>query len=122
MTKWIVKHQKLSTVRSKLDYWKHLSKFSKIETVQGNPDLVENSAEEASDELSILLHAINDGVEKLLTKKQRRAFQLIVREGITERQAAKKMRCSYQAIQSLVKSSAVKIRKYVLLKYGFRYT
>jgi DNA-directed RNA polymerase specialized sigma24 family protein len=121
MRQRIVKHQKLSDSRSRLDYWGYISKNVRSEAAQANPDSLACEDKAISDELDVALRALNAKAELLLTKKQRRAFQLVVREGITERDAAKKMACTYQAVQSLVKGAAVKIRKFILLKYGFKY-
>lgn len=121
MKRRIVKYQKLSNNTSRLDYWGYIAKNLKTEVPQANPDLLESDDQPKSDELDVVLRILNDGVEHFLTKGQQRAFQLVVREGLTEREAAKKMKCSYQAVQSFVKGASVKIRKFILLKYGYEY-
>lgn len=61
-------------------------------------------------QLDSVLEALNDGAEDLMTAKERKAFQLIAREGKTYTMAAKTMRLPRGAVQQLVKRASKKLR------------
>lgn len=66
--------------------------------------------------LQAILDVLDDGGEKVLTPKQRKAFQLVVREGRSERIAARLMGISRSSLTDLVKAGAKKLRILALTK------
>jgi DNA-directed RNA polymerase specialized sigma24 family protein len=114
----IVKQQNLSIKKSRLDYWNYVNRREdKQESILANPDLLPMiDEEERSEELLAILSVLDDGGEQILTPRERRAFQLVVREGLSERIAAKKMNCKQATIQEFVCKAAVKLRKLTLSK------
>jgi len=61
-------------------------------------------------QLDSVLEALNDGAEDVMTAKERKAFQLIVREGKTYTVVAKLMHLPRGAVQQLVTRAAKKLR------------
>lgn len=114
----LVKFQRTRERVSTKKYSDHQRYFDqRTETIEANPDQLAAAEPEIQlEELIAILSVLDDGGEKILTPKQRRAFQLVVREGLSTRDAAKKMRCSYQNVQQFVESAAVKLRKLTLSK------
>lgn len=100
----------------KKDYWDSVRKRDGIEGVLANPDLLAAPEIIQSEELRAILEVIDDGGEKVLTKKQQKAFQLVVREGKSLRTAAKKMHCSHEMVNQFLKAGVVKLRKLTLTK------
>ncbi len=79
--------------------------------------------ESADDDLlGDVLEALDAGIERKLSNQERRAFQLVVREGMSLEKAAKiiardvKHSVSKAAVQIYVKRAAKKIRDFVLRK------
>jgi DNA-directed RNA polymerase specialized sigma24 family protein len=62
-------------------------------------------------ELEAILEIIDQGGEKVLSQREKKAFQLVVREGLSYRKAAAKMGCSFHSVEQYVKRAAVKLRK-----------
>lgn len=112
----LVKFQKVREKNSKTTYRGHQIPFGDNETLEANPDQIAVEPTVQSEELIAILSVLDEGGEKVLTKKQRRAFQLVVREGMSTRDAAKRMHCKYQTVQGFVQSAAVKLRKLTLSK------
>lgn len=76
--------------------------------------------EAQNDLLTDVLEALNAGAERKLSNQERRAFQLIVREGMSYTRAASIMAedtgrsVSKAAVQMYVKRAAKKIRAFVI--------
>jgi DNA-directed RNA polymerase specialized sigma24 family protein len=89
-----------------------------IEAVaKGDPDILPFvESRPSSDLLDAILEVLDDGGEQVLTPRQREAFQLIVREGVSYRETARKMHVSIHAIQDLVQAGAKKLRVLSLTK------
>ena len=86
------------------------------EDPRANPDVIAAPDEPvASDQLHAILTALDRGGEKLLTKRQRKVFQLILREGKTFQQVANRFKCTPQAIDQCLNRAAVKLRKLALI-------
>jgi DNA-directed RNA polymerase specialized sigma24 family protein len=66
--------------------------------------------------LQSILDVLDEGGEQVLTPRQRKAFQLVVREGLSYRQAAKAMRVGVNAVYELVQAGARKLRILALTK------
>ena len=72
--------------------------------------------------LGDVLEALDAGIERKLSNQERRAFQLVVREGVSLEKAAKIVsrdvghHVSKAALQIYVKRAAKKIRDFVLRK------
>lgn len=114
----IVIHQPVHVRKHSVDYWDYVRRSKNMqESKLANPDLVEeHTGPEKSEELLAIIAVLDEGGEKILTKRQRRAFQLVVREGKSLREAAKKMHCSYEMVRQFIKSGAVNLRKLTLTK------
>jgi len=96
---------------------KVLSPHLREEIAKGDPDTLPYIASETNDSLlQAILDVLDEGGEQVLTPKQRKAFQLIVREGLSYRETAKKMRVSVNAVVDLVKAGAKKLRILSLTK------
>jgi DNA-directed RNA polymerase specialized sigma24 family protein len=97
----------------KLDYWNFYAKYGHSEEdVRANPDkLASKEEDEKSEELIAALEVIDRGGEKILTKRQKKAFQLVVREGKSYDEAAKRMKCAKNNVVEAVSQAGVKIRK-----------
>lgn len=100
-------------------YWNWVYKFGR-QTAEGdweefraaNMDTV--AAPEApslSPELYAILEVIDEGGEQILSKREKTAFTMVVREGLSFRHAARKMGCSFHSVEQYVKRAAVKLRK-----------
>ena len=89
-----------------------------IESVaKGDPDILPAPEPGSNDPLlEAILDVIDEGGEQVLTKKQQRAFQLIVREGVSYRATARKLRISIHAVQDLITAGAKKLRILALTK------
>jgi DNA-directed RNA polymerase specialized sigma24 family protein len=84
---------------------------------KGDPDtLAVPEPENVDSLLQAILDVLDEGGEQVLTTKQRWAFQLIVREGLSYRETARKMRISVTAVVNLVKAGAKKLRILALTK------
>lgn len=92
------------------NYWNSLYENDKKESYKSNPDLLGNTENTQSEELIAILTALDEGGEQVLTRKQRRAFQLVVRENKTEVEAAKMMNCSPSTLRGHVQDGAKKLR------------
>jgi|WetSurMetagenome_2_1015567.scaffolds.fasta_scaffold659866_2 hypothetical protein len=114
----IVKYQKTHIEKTSKDYWQYVGNGEdQREHPLANPDsIAAPEEEERSEELLAILAVLDEGGENVLTKRERRAFQLIVREALPERVAAKKMHCAQSTIQEFVCKAAVKLRKLTLSK------
>ena len=66
--------------------------------------------------LQAILDVLDEGGEKVLTKQQKRAFQLVVREGLTYRAAAKEMKIKESSVYEFVQAGAKKLRILALTK------
>lgn len=87
------------------------------EVAKGDPDILPVPEARPSDpQLEAILSVIDEGGEQVLTPKQRKAFQLIVREGRSYRETAKAMKVNINAVQDLVKAGAKKLRILCLTK------
>lgn len=87
------------------------------EIAKGDPDSIATVESQYIDSLlQAILDVLDEGGEQVLTPKQRRAFQLIVREGVSYRQTARMMRINVNAVQDLVKAGAKKLRILALTK------
>lgn len=62
-------------------------------------------------ELEAILEILDEGGEQILSPREKSAFQLVVREGISYREAARKMGCSFHSVEQYVKRAALKLRK-----------
>ena len=83
----------------------------------GDPDYVGVEDSKGADPLlQSVLDTLDEGGEQVLTKKQRIAFQLVVREGMTYRAAARTMRIPVSYAHDLVKAGAKKLRILSLTK------
>ena len=104
--------------RQQDEYDEHiLSPHMREAIAKGDPDTLTAPEEQLKDTLlEAILEVLDDGGEKVLTPKQRRAFQLIVREGVSYRETARKMRVNVNAVQDLVKAGAKKLRILALTK------
>lgn len=76
----------------------------------------ERVKEEPSGELEAILDAINEGAEETMTPQERRAFQLVVREGMTNQKAAKKMRVTRQAVNLYLHTALEKVRVLAMIR------
>lgn len=103
---------------SKNRFWNDMHNREKKESYKNNPDKLAVNVEVKSEELIAILEVLDEGGEQVLTKKQRRAFQLVVREGYTERDAALKMRCSQATLQEHIKLAVKKLRSLCQAKLG----
>lgn len=113
----IVVNQEVEVKKTYKTYWDHVRSKEGIESPLGNPDLLPEGTEpEKSEELLAIIAVLDQGGEAVLTKRQRRAFQLVAREGKTLRQAAKKMKCSHVNVKLFLVAGAVKLRKLTLTK------
>lgn len=84
------------------------------EPVLANPDMLpEWPLKEQSEALDAILEVIDEGGEQVLSPREKKAFQLIVREGLSEREAAKRFRprISRRAVVTYVRRASVKLRK-----------
>jgi DNA-directed RNA polymerase specialized sigma24 family protein len=61
-------------------------------------------------QLDSVMDALNNGAEDLMSTKERQAFQLVIREGLTYSQAAKTMRVKSPTVHKLVERAAKKLR------------
>ena len=87
------------------------------EIAKGDPDTM--AAPEHKDPerlLQAILDVIDEGGELVLTPRQHKAFQMIVREGVSYGQTAKTMRITKHAVEDLVKAGAKKLRILALTK------
>lgn len=66
--------------------------------------------------LQAILDVLDEGGEKILTRQQKKAFQLVVREGFTYRAAAKEMRIKESSVYEFVQAAAKKLRVLALTK------
>lgn len=114
----IVTNQPTNVLKGARQYWDFVANSKDGgENVLANPDSLPEKQEEAkSEQLLAIIAVIDEGGEKILTKRQRRAFQLVVREGKSLREAAKKMKCSYENVRQFLVAGAVKLRKLSLTK------
>jgi len=121
----IVVNQKVRVKKGGKTYWEYansqgsqqLHRDSGEENPFANPDvLAEPNESVKSEELLAIISVLDEGGEKILTKRQRKAFQLVVREGKSLREAGKKMHCSYEMVRQFIKSGAVNLRKLTLTK------
>lgn len=82
-----------------------------------DPDTLEApEVKQAEPLLQAILDVLDEGGEQVLTKKQQKAFQLLVREGLSYRATARQMRVSVRAVQDLVAAGAKKLRILALTK------
>lgn len=114
----IVQQQKVHSKQSKLTYWDYVEKSPlQQENALSNPDLCAMPESALpSEEQTAILAILDEGGEQILTKREHRAFQLVVRQGLTEREAAKRMGCTFQSVQVFVRRAGVKLRKLCLSK------
>lgn len=74
-------------------------------------DRLEAPAEPIYDaQLDSVMEALNNGAEDLMSTKERKAFQLVIREGQTFAQAAKHMKVKAPTVHKLVERAAKKLR------------
>jgi predicted DNA-binding protein (UPF0251 family) len=100
------------------DFWSSLSSSGKKESYQNNPDLIAEVCCVMPEELIAILEVLDEGGERILTPKQRRAFQLVIRENYTERAAAIKMKCDESTVREHVTAAAKKLRSLCQTKLG----
>ena len=67
-------------------------------------------------ELAAILDAINEGAEETMTPQERRAFQLVVREGMTHERAARKMRIDKSVVTRHVGRAIKKVRVLAMIR------
>jgi hypothetical protein len=97
------------------------AKHLKMRIAQGNPDILDEKDEMfpsslPSELLEATLEVLDDGGEKVLTPPQRKAFQLVVREGWSLRVAAKMMGIRTNGLIKHLKAGSKKIRALVASK------
>jgi predicted DNA-binding protein (UPF0251 family) len=96
-------------------YWNWME--SRGLTDFNNETLVAESAkDEPSTELSAILDAINEGAEETMTSQERRAFQLVVREGMTHERAARKMKIDRSVLTRNVGRAIKKVRILAMIR------
>jgi predicted DNA-binding protein (UPF0251 family) len=78
--------------------------------------IAESIKDEPSMELSAALDAINDGAEETMTPQERRAFQLVVREGMTHERAARKMKIDKSVVTRHVGRAIKKVRILAMIR------
>lgn len=74
-------------------------------------DIPEPIPAEPSNELQAIFTVLERDGEKVLAIREQQAFQLVVREGRSERTAAELMGCSRRAVQTYVRRAGMKLRK-----------
>lgn len=83
-----------------------------IEPLPANVDqLSEKSESEDTEEMAAIKHVINSGGLDKLSVRQRRAFKLVLLQGLTYAQAARRMGISAMTVHEHVKAAGKKIRK-----------
>jgi DNA-directed RNA polymerase specialized sigma24 family protein len=115
---WIERQGFLHWSSSQQDlHGKHLTSHIREVIAKGEPDTLAAPEEQTKEPLlEAILEVLDDGGEKVLTPKQQKAFQLIVREGVSYRATARKLRISVNAVADLVKAGAKKLRILALTK------
>lgn len=96
-------------------YWNWMEEHG-VADFNDNTLITERVKETPSDKLAAILDAINEGAEETMTPQQKRAFQLVVREGMTHDRAARKMRISRQAVDQHVKLATEKVRILAMIR------
>lgn len=100
-------------------YWNWVKKNNKCsedgiyqESALSNPDSIEAPSKFhcACDELDAILEVLEEGGEQVLSGKEKQAFQYVVREGYSLRDAAKLMNVSWHSVYTYVKRGARKLR------------
>lgn len=83
-----------------------------VESTRANPDYLAETYRAPENEYFIAAkEALNDGALDRLTVRQRRAFKLVVIEGLTYSKAARRMGVSWQTVQKHVRGAGRIIRK-----------
>lgn len=83
-----------------------------IEPRRANPNqFPESDPDEKSDELKAVLEFVGAGGLDKLPVRQRRAFKLVLVEGLTYRQAGARMGISATAVQKRLKTAGRMVRK-----------
>lgn len=83
----------------------------------GDPDSVgTEDVKHVEPLLQSILDVLDEGGEQVLTKRQRTAFQLVVREGLSYRAAAREMRVRVSTVHEFVQAGAKKLRILSLAK------
>ena len=115
---WIERQGFLHWSSSQQDlHGRHLTSHIREVIAKGEPDTLPAPEPQPKEPLlEAILEVLDDGGEKVLTPKQKKAFQLIVREGVSYRKAAKILRVSIGAVQCLVAAGAKKLRILALTK------
>lgn len=83
-----------------------------IEPRGGNPSQFPEAVEaERSDELKAIVDVLNEGGLDKLTVRQRRAFRFVAIQGLTYREAGKRMSISAETVYEHVKAAGRKLKK-----------
>lgn len=81
-----------------------------------NTLITERVKEKPNEELSSILDAINEGAEETMTPQEKKAFQLVVREGMTQERAARKMHINQSAVSRYVNKAVKKVRVLAMIR------
>lgn len=84
-----------------------------IEPYGANTDQfnAEKHEPEQCDELKAIIQVLNEGGLDTLTIRQKRAFKLVMLQGMSYRQAATRMGIGWTSVEDHVKAAAKKLRK-----------
>lgn len=109
--------------KEKLVQWQHLDEIQRKPCGERSPywswmavgnaeevDSIESNDKVLDPQLESVMDALNNGAEDLMSPRERKAFQLVVREGKTFSQAAKSMRLKSPSVHKLVERAAKKLR------------
>ena len=106
---------------TKKTYWEHEqdrqpldSEGFMVERSTANPDVLSEDAVEFGGEAypPMELRLMHLAIDKL-TGRQREAFELIYRQGLTEKEAAKKLGISQPSLHRLAAKAMANVRKYM---------
>lgn len=111
--------QAYSSERGRSPYWEWCRRHSPTddtgrlrEPSGGDPSQFAEAIEETrSDEMQAIVDVLNEGGLESLTVRQRRAAKLVLIEGMTYRQASRRMGISAMAVHGHVRSAGKKLRK-----------
>lgn len=84
--------------------WMGLSNASEVDSIPAPDDTPFDP------QLDSVMEALNNGAEDLMSSKERKAFQLVVREGLSFTQASKIMKVKSPTVHKLVERAARKLR------------
>lgn len=119
-----MKERKCNPCGESSPYWKwvessgkHFKDCETNECKAANPDILEFKEKSYTGmELEAILEILDEGGEQILSDKQKIAFQLVVREGLSYGEAASKMRLKKQTVHEYVKSASKKLYRLTLTK------